>query len=272
MQRLVLVLALIFSITFAANSLAASCPKDSVPVARLCVDKYEASVWETTNKNTIRKIRKGRVKDATQLDGVATQRGVGSNDDYPCLDNGNNCADIYAVSIPGVKPSGNLTWFQAAAACANADKRLLTNQEWTVAAAGTPDPGTDDNSTDCNITDNGFPENDPVRTGSRSKCVSRWGTYNMVGNMWEWIADWLQGNTAPYTSSGGTAGPNYGNDFLFGSNPTAAFQGSGQNFPAALCRGGHFGDGEGAGVFTVGIDAAPSFSGHELGLRCARAR
>ena len=56
----------------------------------------------------------------------------------------------YAVSVAGVLPSTCLTWFQAEQACRLSGKRLITNQEWQAAAAGTPDPDdADDGTTTC---------------------------------------------------------------------------------------------------------------------------
>src|SRR5262245_24073576 len=90
----------------AAPAWAKQCPKDSVPVGNLCVDTYEASVWEIPagNNALINKVKKGTATLAALTAG-GTQRGLGSTDDYPCNNNGNDCDDIYAVSIPGVKPS-----------------------------------------------------------------------------------------------------------------------------------------------------------------------
>ena len=141
-----------------------------VRVGAVCIDKYEASVSSEPNGGV--------------------QYGVGGTDDYPCDDNGQDCTNIYARSIPGVKPSADITYFQAQQALANAGKRLPTNAEWQTAVAGTPDPGTDNDTTDCNVTDDGFPANDPVNAGSRSACVSRFGAFDMVGNIAEWVADW----------------------------------------------------------------------------------
>ncbi len=70
-----------------------------VKVGPLCVDVYEASVWDT-------------------LAGGGTQYGAAS-DDYPCSDNGKDCSDattatnIFARSEAGVTPSRYITWFQA---------------------------------------------------------------------------------------------------------------------------------------------------------------
>src|SRR5712691_13076497 len=94
----------------------------------------------------------------------AIQHGA-TGDDYGsgCPPTGNGCVNFYAVSIPGVTPSGFITWFEAAAAARNSGKRLPTNAEWQAAALGTPDPGTDNGTTDCNISSSTFilPE-DPV--------------------------------------------------------------------------------------------------------------
>jgi collagen triple helix repeat protein len=117
-----------------------TCPQDSVLTGTTCIDKYEASVWETTNAALIASIRNGTVTSADLTAAGAVQRGVAS-DDYGlgCPDTGNGCLDFYAVSIPGVTPSAFLSWFQAAAAARNARKRLPSNAEWQAAALGTPD-------------------------------------------------------------------------------------------------------------------------------------
>ena len=141
------------------------CPVAMVRVGPVCVDKYEASVFPNADRS-------------------GTQLGV-STDDYTssagCADDGTGCGSIFAASKVGATPSTWITWFQAQHACANVGKRLLRNGEWQIAAAETPDPGTDDDSTNCNITSDAV---DPVPTGSRSLCKSRWEVFDMVGNVW----------------------------------------------------------------------------------------
>src|SRR5215813_2081703 len=143
-----------------------TCPPDSVVSGTVCMDTYEACVWRvpsptTVNKSLVARIQQGKVTAADLAAGGATQLGIGRTDDYaPCTDGGQNCADdIYAVSVPGVPPSGNITWFQAEAACENARKRLPSSAEWQAAVIGTPDPGSDDGTTDCAWTSVGSPQN-----------------------------------------------------------------------------------------------------------------
>ena len=178
-----------------------------VKVGAVCIDKYEASVWSAPNGGV--------------------QYGVGDADDYPCNDNGQDCTNIYARSVPGVKPSADITYFQAQQALANVGKRLPTNAEWQTAVAGTPDSGVDDDSTFCNISLDGFPANDPVNTGSRATCVSRFGAFDMVGNGWEWVADWdEEADGCGFWPAG------YGGDL------TCFGDGTPSRLPGALIRGG----------------------------------
>lgn len=189
----------------------------------LCVDKYEASIWQNPDGTGIQYGDPNPPFNLTAYPGT-----------FPA--NGNWTAPLYAASMPGVVPSTGVTWFQAQQACAASGKRLLTNAEWQMASAGTPDPGTDNGTTDCVVL-----SPSAVNTGSRSVCVSNWGTMDMVGNVHEWVGGWIQGNTNPWApSTTGAAGAGYGNDWMAGTNP-AEFQGTGAaNMPSALFRGGNW--------------------------------
>jgi len=234
----------------------AKCLPDSVLVGTTCIDKYEASVWETTDAKLIKKIRGGSVTLAELTAAGAVQHGV-SSDDYGtgCPDTGNGCVDFYAVSIGGVTPSRFITWFQAAAAARNSDKRLPTNAEWQAAALGTPDTGgADDGVTTCN-SDNLAPG--VTATGSRSACVSDVGAFDMVGNLVEWVADWV-----PLTPISVTP--------LFAGDQNVTGVVVVNDGPAALLRGGQFTDFTTAGVFAVYGSNRPSASGALIGFRAAR--
>ncbi|HVO23309.1 MAG TPA: SUMF1/EgtB/PvdO family nonheme iron enzyme [Candidatus Margulisiibacteriota bacterium] len=239
------------------------CAPDAVPAGTVCLDKYEASVWRvpdptTTNAGLVRRIQLGRATQADLTAGGATQLGVFGSDDYsPCADSGQNCAnDIYAVSLPGVMPSANLTWFQALAACTNARKRLPLNVEWQAAVAGTPDPGPDNGTTDCNTR-----KPVAVPTGSRRDCVSSAGAFDMVGNVEEYVADWVPPSTTLCSSWTSGISPTGDAQCLAGAAETGE--------PAVLTRGGNFHTGLFAGPVAV-TAVRPSISFDIIGFRCAR--
>jgi hypothetical protein len=205
-----------------------SCPIDSVRVGPICVDKYEGSMWHVSPEQNglIRKIQSGRADLGDLLAGGAVQVGVASGDldAVGCPITGNGCRDVYAVSIPDVMPAGFPNWFQAAAAARNSLKRLPTNQEWQMAALGTPDDAACNSATSSNV----------APTGSASGCVSDAGIFDAVGNVAEWSADWqLAGSGCfmfPESFGSDQACPNVPNGFirggsagLFGGAPAGVF-------------------------------------------------
>jgi len=236
------------------------CRADAVVAGTVCLDRYEASVWRvpnptTTNADLVSRIHLG-LATRTDLSGRgATQLGTAGDDYEPCTDNAQNCAnDIYALSLPSEIPAAYITWFQAQEACANAGKRLPTSAEWQVGANGTPDPGPDNGTTDCNTQFGAV-----SRTGARSSCVSARGAFDMVGNLAEWVTDWVPLSTQC---------PGWGefsDDFmcLAGASTT-------QNGPGALIRGGQSFGGRISGPLTVYGTFAPSRSEDFVGFRCAR--
>lgn len=255
------------SLLFVFSVPAATCPQDSKLVGRTCVDTYEASVWHIpdTEKNLIKKVLKGIATEANLIAGGATHVGTNS-DDYEaagtCPDTGNGCTDFYAVSIPGVTPSRFITWFQALAACRNTEKELLPNHVWQAAALGTPDMGgADDGSTSCN-TDNQEPG--VADTGSRSACVSDVGVHDMVGNLSEWVADWVPLSTGALADWD----PPLNDDFMTMVGTLTPNPGG----PGALIRGGNWGNYADAGVFAVSGANKPhtGSSANGLGFRCGR--
>ena len=208
-------------------------------VGPLCVDVYEASLWDS--------VTGGRQVAASRCDA-----------------DGNDCTTIFARSVAAVRPSATITWFQAQQACANAGKRLLTNAEWQMAAAGTPDGSTDSCNTsggDVMLTVPGV-----ANTGSFGGCVSNHGVNDMVGNLSEWVADWVPQSTAPcpgWATVGGFSSANL--MCLAGASTTKG--------PGALVRGGSFEikvGGSRAGVFAVRGDLEPSVAFSDIGFRCAR--
>ena len=271
----------------------AQCADDAVPIGTACVDKYEESLWRLApgSEKLAAKIRRGRISLAALTAAGATQ--IGAVPDS-CLDvdfgpgfppNGNWTEPHYAVSIPGVRPTSCVTWFQAATACRLSGKRLVTNAEWQAAALGTPDPGqADDLATTCaTFTDQ------PVVAGSRASCVSIAGTHDMVGNVWELTADWQ-----PLATGCTEWGPDMGNDIscvgltdtpIDPINFAARWRGQLQRVgvhlfrvesiipvpgqPSSVIRGGNFAIGEHAGVYAIYAGIPPNLPSRSTGFRCA---
>ena len=239
---------------------AAACAPDSVTSGTVCMDAYEASVWHvpSTQRTLIRKIQKGTVTLANLTAGGAVQLGLATGDlaAAGCPVTGNGCVDFYAVSIPGVLPAAYISWFQAAAAARNSLKRLPTNQEWQVAALGTPD------GFPCNVNSAGV-----ANTGSAAGCVSDVGAFDMVGNLYELVADWgdKANSCGPPTP---TWSATFGSDQSCVGGPGAPYS----NFPGTSSRGGSFfTPGSGAGVFAVAAGGTPDeFGSGTFGFRCAR--
>ncbi len=193
------------------------CPSDMVPVGPICVDKYEASVWDAKTGGT-----------QVTCDPTASPN--------PCGDT----TTIFARSVPGVLPANNISWFQAQQACANVGKRLLTNAEWQMAAAGTVDAGC--NNTSGNVANTGDDHDGDPGTS----CVSASGVFDMTGNVNEWVADWVIDDDTGSVKFG-TAGTD--------------------SFITAVYRGGGPGGGN---IFTYNAAQRPDFTAGVVGFRCAK--
>lgn len=89
----------------------------------------------------------------------------------------------------------------------------------------------------------------------------------MVGNVWEWVEDWIPSNTGVDGGEFSTA--LYGHDSLVAIDE-ALHQDGGAGFPPALIRGGGASAKPNPGVFTLSATAAPSVSDSSIGFRCGR--
>ena len=96
-------------------------------------------------------------------------------------------------------------------------------------------------------------------TGSRSACISDVGAFDMVGNTWEWVADWVP-RSPNLPGSWGAFSDDW--QILVGAETTGA--------PGALVRGASRYDHQQAGVFAVQADFSPSFQTGNFGFRCTR--
>ena len=271
MYRTLIAFVALFGLIETAGA-ATNCGRDAAAVGPTCVDKFEASIWNIPSANTrlINKVKNGNASLADLQAGGATPLSIAGDPDYDCNAplpatfpaTGNWTEPVYAASLPGVQPSGCVTWFQAEQACRLSGKRLLTNQEWQAAAAGTPevDPYSDTEK-DCNT--NG----DRVRpTGSATSCISKWGVMDMSGNVVEWVADWVPKSTgcASWTWSTPVPPSVAGDDMCLAGASTS-------EGPGALLRGGGPSEAYGAGIFAVsGFNSPSGITGSVIGFRCGR--
>jgi sulfatase modifying factor 1 len=158
------------------------CPAGMLKVADFCVDKYEASLV--------------LIQD---LSSWSPYQNPGSR-------------RVRAQSVAGAVPQGYVGGAQAAAACAEAGKRLCTDGEWKRACggpSGTTYPyGNTREWGRCNDWRSQHPAvelygsvshldgpcinqlHDSLdRTGARQGCVTAEGAHDMMGNLHEWTAD-----------------------------------------------------------------------------------
>lgn len=206
---------------------------------------------------------------------------------------GNWSSPLHACSVRGVTPSSNITWFQAQQACGLSGKHLCTNEQWQLAAAGT-------DISECNTGGAGedgyrgvYPEatgslNGPAGTG----CLSNWGVYDMVGNLWELTAMW-QGHPG-WNGAINIMSAEFGTDGYWAGGPrqiemavigttnswrpvSLGFEGGGTALerpygPAMAARGGNYVNEGRAGVFALDLTYGPSGFTQDAGARCCRNR
>jgi cytochrome c-type biogenesis protein len=94
-----------------------------------------------------------------------------------------------------------VTWFDAANFCQWAEKKLPTEKQWERAAKGTDGNeypwGKEFQPDIAHLSTRAGSKNKPVAVGSFPKSASKEGVLDLIGNVWEWVADDYQ----PYKGS-----------------------------------------------------------------------
>lgn len=193
-------------------------------------------------------------------------------DIYIASNSGNTGKAIHAgvnaaASAYNATPWVSRSYFSEYKSCMNAGKRLCTNEEWSMAAFGTP-PGAN-NNTNC-WTASANSGSNP--TGTLPNCVSTIGCYDMTGNVWERVATWYDLTDVAtdmagwgYTSGGWTNEAEGGNAYTpYGTNTGP----DGLQGPRALLRGGDWLTSTDAGGWAVLGNRAPRIAGTSIGFRC----
>ncbi len=98
------------------------------------------------------------------------------------------CIDKYEYpNKMGVMPTGNISYEDAKKMCESQGKRLCTADEWKWACSGKEDLpfpyGTTLDKSKCNSEGTRKPET----SGLRHNCSSKYGVFDMVGNIFEWV-------------------------------------------------------------------------------------
>lgn len=172
---------------------ALGCPPEMVPVRDglgepvYCIDAFEVTLDDMSGAGA-------RDQGAGYPDGTTTAA---------------------ALSVEGVVPSTVVSWYQAVAACLNADKYLCSSQEWqdacdgTIGDGGQEYPWGDDwvESACALPAEDGSLVFEALQpTGSVESCASPVGAYDMAGNAWEWADPMAtDGSGLPVTDKRGGA-------------------------------------------------------------------
>jgi sulfatase modifying factor 1 len=211
-------------------TLVRGCRPEMVRVQDYCIDRWEVALVDRTSgarlspyypphPNLLRRVRDVWLIERENFGDDAAR--AMPLPDLPAVQSRGKFAPL-AVSRPGVVPQGYLTYGLASQACANAGKRLCTEEEWIYACRGlrqTRFPyGSQYVRGKCNVHRMLHPAHilhgnssighsdprlnlvvergvDPLLhlTGATPSCVSKWSDddllYDMVGNLDEWIDD-----------------------------------------------------------------------------------
>ena len=174
------------------------------------------------------------------------------------------------------RPWVNAPFHEALRACAQAGKRLPTNNEWYRASLGTPDAVMDGDATLCALGHTGQASADD--TGVHDRCVSSYGVYDMVGNVWEWVdgsvmdgiydrhelpADGFVAEVdtdGVPTQTATSSTPSFGGDYFYVDKTGVR----------GMMRGGFWSLKDKAGPFSMNATIPLSFVGNAVGFRCVK--
>jgi len=172
------------------------------------------------------------------------------------------------ATVSGALPWRFVSYTQAQQMCARSGKRLPRAEEWYQFTLGQTNIDT------CVLATNGV----PYVTGSAPACVTPFGVYDAIGNVWEWMSD---------TVTNGE----YANRVLPESGYVALVDGAGVVIETSdtpqlafgkdyawvnhegvrgMLRGGFYQSREDGGLFAQNLSVGLDFSAAGVGFRCVR--
>jgi hypothetical protein len=233
-----------------------------IKVGNFWVDKYESSIVQITNDTIFIDDPKYGGVDSLHKSKTGTAFDVAPY--------------VIAVSQRRRATSG-ITYFVAEQAAVNNGKHIIRNEQWQASASGTTRTNAE-----------GMLSGGEDWKTVTQQDISRYGVVGCAGSLWEWTSSW--GQYGEHYSGSATnwydwPGPEshkewddkydtYGNDIIINMAGRAYTRQDSARYaaglPAALVRGGSWGDKNRAGIFALIADGAPSYYGFEVGFRCAK--